>query len=101
VQEVKNHIELIKKICQDHFVSQFSLFGSMAKGEMKGNSEIDILVSFNNKLNLLDYADNFFGLKNQLESLFEKEVDLVTEKSIKNPILRQEIENFKVLLYEA
>jgi len=94
------HISSIKDICEKHFVSEFALFGSRANGNSKDQSDIDLLVSFNNKLAILNYADNFFSLKQTLQSLLKKEVDLVTKKSIKNPILKKEIDQTKIILYE-
>ena len=90
----------IMMLCKKYHVSQFSIFGSAARNELSDSSDIDLLVSFNEDLELLDYADNFFSLKNECENLFGKRVDLVTLKSLKNPILKNEIERFKVTVYE-
>ena len=50
---------------------------------------------------VLDYADNYFEFLKQLEILTGKKVDLVSKKSLKNPILIEEIERSKVELYAA
>ncbi len=77
------------------------LFGSAAKGNFTKDSDLDFLVQFSDKVGVLDYADNFFSLVEALEALFERRVDLLTISSLKNPILKEEIEKTKVMLYAA
>jgi len=91
----------LTELCKKYYVESFALFGSAARNQMTKDSDVDFLVKFNTELQLLDYADNYFDLKRALESLLEKKVDLVSEKSLKNPILKKNIEQSKVLLYEA
>jgi len=95
------HIKQIKIICQYHFVSEFSIFGSSVNGKTNEQSDVDVIVSFSDSLTLIDYADNFSSLKRKLEQVFEKDVDLVTKKSIKNPVLKSQIESSRVLLLES
>ncbi len=56
---------------------------------------------FSDEIDMLDYADNYFEFLKQLEILTGKKVDLVSKKSLKNPILIDEIERSKVELYAA
>ena len=57
-----------------------------------------MVVDFN-KVNLEDYVDNYFDLKSSLESLLGRDVDLLEENAIRNPILRRNIDNSKQLIY--
>jgi uncharacterized protein len=50
-------------------------------------------------VDLYNYADNYFELKDSLERIFNREVDLLEEKAIKNPYLKQSIDSSKQLLY--
>lgn len=59
------------------------------------------LIQFSAKIDVLDYANNYFEFLKQLEFLTGKKVDLVSKKSLKNPILIDEIERSKVELYAA
>jgi hypothetical protein len=68
---------------------------------MHESSDIDFLVQFSEEINVLDYADNYFTLLEKLEKLTGKKIDLVSKKSLKNPILIQEIEQTKIDLYAA
>ena len=88
-------------ICKKHNIDSIAVFGSAAKNEMNENSDIDFLVKFSNKINVLDYADNYFSVLEKLEKLIGKKVDLVSVKSLKNPILISEINNSKIELYAA
>ena len=91
----------LNRLYEDHFVTRCSIFGSYAKNSMNEGSDIDFLVRFSENLELLNYADNFFGLQRKLEELLKRRIDLVTEKSIKNPILKKSIDESKVIIYES
>jgi predicted nucleotidyltransferase len=84
-----------------HRVESIALFGSAAKESMHENSDIDFLVQFSDEIDVLEYADNYFSLLEQLEKLMGKKIDLVSIKSLKNPILIEEINLSKIELYAA
>ena len=63
-------------------VSRIGLFGSFSRGEAKTGSDIDFLVEFN-----IPSFDNYMGLKLYLEDLFQRKVDLVTERGIKPSLI--------------
>ena len=48
-----------------------------------------------------DAADRFFGLQADLEELFGRHVDLVSNEAIRNPFFRQTVDRTKVALYAA
>lgn len=77
------------------------VFGSIVKGNYHKDSDIDFLVYFNDDLPLLDYADNFFDFIYDLEKLFERKIDMVSGKAMKNPYFIQEVEKTKKLLYDS
>ncbi len=72
-------------------VSSISVFGSIARGQARENSDVDILVEFNQPVGLFEFA----RLKLYLEELLNREVDLVTpqalRKELKETILREAI----------
>ena len=59
-------------------VKKIGLFGSYLNGKQKSESDIDILVELDENT-----FDNYFGLWEFLENLFDKKIDLVIEKSLK------------------
>jgi predicted nucleotidyltransferase len=95
---VERNIEIISDLCKRHKVRQMFVFGSVLTNRFRMNSDIDFIVDFQG-VDLYDYADNYFDLKNSLEHLLEREVDLLEDKAIKNPFLRQTIDSSKKLIY--
>lgn len=91
----------IDKICRSFAVQRLCLFGSMARGEERPDSDLDIFVSFRESLTAEQYATNYFALKEALESTFKRPVDLLTQSALKNPFLRQSIETEQRVLYAA
>lgn len=101
IKLIEDKLNDIITLCKLHSVKSIALFGSAAKGTMNENSDIDFLVQFSDEIDVLDYADNYFRLLDALEKLMNKKIDLVSRKSLKNPILIDEIERSKVDLYAA
>lgn len=83
-----------------HHVGKLFIFGSLVRDSLKPGSDVDFLVSFK-QVRLEEYADNYFEFKFSLEDLFEREIDLLEEKAIKNPYLLKSINSEKQLVYEA
>ena len=98
---VRKHMDEILLVCKRHQVESLALFGSAASAKMNPDSDVDLLVRFKNSVGLADYSDFFFNLKADLERILNRSVDLVTEKSLKNTYLIQEIKETKVSIYEA
>lgn len=98
---IHNKLDEITAACKQHHVEAISLFGSAAKNTMHEGSDIDLLVEFSKDINVLEYADNYFSLLERLQEILNKKVDLVSSKSLKNPILKEEIYRTKVDLYAA
>lgn len=68
-------------------VRGLALFGSFARGDQRSDSDVDFVVTFGVKS-----FDRYMGLKELLERLLGRKVDLVIESSIK-PRLRERILN--------
>ncbi|EKD33534.1 MAG: Nucleotidyltransferase [uncultured bacterium] len=91
--------ESIKKkivpILKRRGVLKAAIFGSVARGEMKKNSDIDILIKYGDDKSLLDLV----RLELELEKLLGKKVDLLTYNSI-HPLLSQTILKDQKVIYE-
>ena len=98
MKELQEHIAQINKLCDEHDVRSLFAFGSVVSGKLNTDSDIDLIVDIDTK-DPIDYSDNYFALKFQLENILERQVDLLENKSVKNPVLRQQIDNTKVLVY--
>ena len=88
----------ILALCSKHKVARLFVFGSILTDRFKKSSDIDFLVDFDG-VELLDYADNYFDFKISLEKLLKRQVDLLEDKAIKNPYLRQSIDSSKQMIY--
>lgn len=85
----RNHY-LLKK----YRVKRIGLFGSYIRNESSKRSDIDLLVDFEEKT-----FDNFIELAFELEKIFDRKIDLLTEKGI-SPYILPYIKN-EVQWYEA
>ena len=94
----KKNISLINSLCEIHSVDKLYLFGSATGNTFSKNSDIDFLVKFRN-IELEKYFDNYITLKQKLKNIFKRDVDLVEEQTLKNPILIDSINKNKELIY--
>ena len=85
-------------LCRQYHVRELSVFGSAARGEMRPDSDIDLLVEFipEAKVNLFEYS----GLMLDLSKLIGRKVDLVSKKGLK-PLIRASVLKEARLLYAA
>ena len=78
--------EKIIDILRENGVERASFFGSIVRGEMTDEIDVDLLVEFEGRRSLLDLAH----LKNELEDAVDRRVDLLTYKSL-HPLLKERI----------
>jgi predicted nucleotidyltransferase len=62
------------------------------------NQDFDFVLRFGD-IPLKSYADNYFTLKEELENLLGKKVDLVEEETITNPYFKKEVDATRKKLY--
>lgn len=84
-------------LCNKYNVLKLYAFGSATNDKFGKDSDIDLLVTFHS-IELDDYADNYFDFKFSLEDLFNRKIDLLEEKTIRNPFLKQSIDTSKELI---
>ncbi|MCR9082989.1 nucleotidyltransferase domain-containing protein [Algoriphagus sp. NF] len=92
--------EAINSLCEKHKVAKLYAFGSVLSTAFNEESDVDFLVEFHIQ-NIDRYVTNFFTLKEGLETLFNREVDLIEYRSVSNPYFKEEIDETKSLLYES
>ncbi len=91
----------LAELCRRYGVQRLFLFGSAARDDFDpARSDVDLLVEFG-ALPPGGYADAYFGLREALEALLGREVDLVTVPALRNPYVRADIERTRTLLYAA
>jgi len=98
MQLSEKNIEAIKALCIKHRVKDLFAFGSITRDDFKKESDIDLLVDFNEN-DPLKYSDLYFNLKEKLEVLLKRKIDLLESRAIKNQFLRKELDETKVRIY--
>ena len=96
---IQKHLQEIKTLCDNYFVADLYVFGSVLTENFNPKSDIDFLVRFSG-VNPTEYFDNYMDLKEKLEQILNRHVDLVENQAIKNPIFRKVIDRDKRLFYE-
>lgn len=91
-------MEEIAEVCRRYRVRELAVFGSAARGEMRADSDIDLLVDFQPDASggLLEYA----GLMLDLSEVLHRTVDLVERDGLK-PLLRKEVVSEARTIYAA
>jgi len=97
---ITDRIKFLRELCERYDVKEMYLFGSACSDRFTKNSDIDILISFKD-IPIEKYTDNYFELHYELEELFNRKIDLITENSLSNPFFIESIEGTKQLLYAA
>jgi len=95
---IEQHKKNVQRLCSKYKVKTLSVFGSVLRADFNRNSDIDFIVDIEDP-DPLSYSDKYFELKFALEQLLGRTVDLLEDKAIKNPVLRQQIDKTKVLVY--
>ncbi len=95
---IERNIDKLIELCKKYKVTKLYVFGSVSNGNFTSESDIDLLVRFDD-IELRNYADNYFDFKFSLEDLFKRKIDLLEEKAIKNPFFKESVNNSRVLIY--
>lgn len=88
----------IQKLCESHKVNTLYSFGSVNTTKFTQDSDVDLVVDFKIE-DPIEYTDNYFSLKFELEKIFNRQIDLLESKAIRNPFLKENIDKTKVLVY--
>jgi hypothetical protein len=96
-----NKSEEIAALCRQYRVRRLEVFGSATHNHFDPQtSDLDFLVDFH-PLGPGECADAYFGLLEGLQSLFQRPVDLVMTRAIRNPYFLRAIERSRKVLYAA
>jgi len=89
----------IEEFCHKWKVKEFSLFGSVLREDFSPKSDIDVMVSFDDRAtwDLFDLVD----MIEELKVIFGRDVDLVEKGTIRNPFRRHSIMTNNEVLYAA
>lgn len=91
----------LEMLCRANGIVRLDAFGSAVRADFDPRtSDIDLVVHFEAP-SCGAYAERYFAIKEGLEHLTGKKVDLLTEGSVTNPYLRRRIDTEKVALFAA
>ena len=97
---IENNRDAIARVCRLHGVRKLEVFGSILRNDFDPkSSDVDVLVEFD--VQTADSFTNFLDLKESLETLFGRSVDLMELRAIRNRRLRYYIEQSKSPVYAA
>jgi uncharacterized protein len=97
---IADNLEEIGRLCRLHGVRRLEVFGSILRRDFDPlRSDVDVVVEFEPQV--ADSFANFLDLKEALESVFGRPVDLVELRAIRNRRLRYYIEQSKSPIYAA
>lgn len=100
---IELNLQRIIAICRKHKVRSLAVFGSILTDRFNDNSDIDLLVDFEDydrdNPQGFDYVTNFFNLQDSLECLLKRKVDLVVGSSLKNKYFIQNVNLTKYPIY--
>jgi predicted nucleotidyltransferase len=94
------HIAELRELCRRFGVARLELFGSATTDAFDPErSDLDFLVDFD--ANPADLFKRYFGLKESLEVLYGREVDLVMTGALANPYFIEAVNQTRQLVYAA
>ncbi|HQU92106.1 MAG TPA: nucleotidyltransferase domain-containing protein [Pyrinomonadaceae bacterium] len=86
----------IEAICRELSLQRLDLIGSASRDDFSPRSDIDVMVTFQGGGSLFT---RYFALKERLEKLFERPVDVIEERAISNPYFLRAVSSDRVKLY--
>lgn len=98
---IETHRDQIAQLCARARARRLDAFGSVVRADFSPErSDVDFLVEFD-PLPPAELAEAWFMLKESLEALLGRPVNLLTERSLRNPWLRQRVESERINVYAS
>jgi len=98
--DIKPFNKEIRNICVELQLKRLDLFGSAITDNFGPNSDLDVIVEFK-KNDDLNHFDSYFLLKERLQNIFHRPIDIIIDGSVKNPYLKESIAQTRVNIYAA
>lgn len=100
LREVEQQRQALADLCRRYRIRRLQLFGSAATGAFVPDaSDLDFIAEFADT-QAADYADRYFDFAEALERLFNRRVDVITQRAIRNPYFRAQVERTAQVIYE-
>jgi predicted nucleotidyltransferase len=95
-----NKLPEVTSLLKQYQVKKAYAFGSVCTDRFTEKSDIDLLISFEDGLDPLVQGENWWSLYYGLQKLTGREIDLVTDHSLKNPYFVKVVNLTKATIYE-
>ncbi|HPB83966.1 MAG TPA: nucleotidyltransferase domain-containing protein [Spirochaetota bacterium] len=95
---IEKNLQTIRKILTENRVKQAYLFGSSSGTGYTGDSDVDIVISFEENLDPLVRGEMWWNIYFGLEDVLKLPIDLIAADTVHNPYLKKSIEESKVPL---
>lgn len=99
--EIAPQLPQIAHLCREFGVLRLALFGSAVSGQLDAGSDVDFLVEFPPGTRLGPWMRRLTDLKQALERLLHRPVDVVTTEALKNPRFKRVAEQTMTPIYHA
>ena len=86
-------------LLEKHKIKQAYVFGSVVTEAFNEDSDVDFLVNLQEGLDPVEAGGHLWDLYYELKDLLHREVDVLTERSLKNPYFIKEVNNTKIPIY--
>lgn len=99
---VKDKLGAVRELCLKYHVRRLEIFGSASDGTFDpAVSDVDLLVEFQPGADLGPWLSVYQELKSELERVFERKVDLVMGKALRNPYFIRQVNRSRQVIYEG
>lgn len=95
---MEEHRTALNKACLNYEVEELYAFGSILTDKFSPSSDIAFIVSISTK-DPIEYAEKYFELKFELERIFNRKIDLLEQKAIRNKVFKDLVDQKKILVY--
>jgi hypothetical protein len=97
---IRQHLKEVNQACLNAHVSELYAFGSVLTDQFTEESDVDLLVSIDLE-DPIEFGENYFQLKFELEQILGRKIDLLESKAIRNDIFKKLVDQKKVLVYAS
>ncbi len=96
---LQKYLPVVGELFEKYKIKEAYVFGSVIKENFDEKSDIDFLINFQENLDPLERGELWWNLHDSLRDILKREIDLVSESSLKNPYFIKELNNTKIKIY--
>jgi predicted nucleotidyltransferase len=98
-QSIQVYLPQVIELFKRHKITSAYVFGSVITNTFNEQSDVDFLVNIQDDLDPVEKGGHLWDLTYELEDLLKRPVDLLTERSLKNPYFIKQINDTKIPIY--